>query len=139
MRPLAERRIPPRRGKCLAIAVDTTTRAYRIGGLNFGNAAPEAGQTKRATVWLTLQAQTANVFFYTAKAAALGDIDDIDRTAAQAATSTETPTFPANAHAPFIAAGTMQDFEFDRTEDEYLVVQGHAAGFLRIFPSSNEE
>jgi hypothetical protein len=138
MRPLAERRTPPRRGKCLAITIDTTTRAYRVGHLALGTLAPEAAQNRRTHVWLSLQAQTANVFFYTAKAAALADIDDIDRTAAIAAGSTETPAF-ANTYAPFIAAGDTQDFEFDRTEDEYIVVQGDAAGFLRIWPSSPEE
>lgn len=120
---------PPRKSNIYAITLDTTARAYNIASLAANGIVPD--EDRRFEVYVTIQAETADLFlyFHTATDSAL------DRTAAVAAGSA-TAAYVAT-HAAMIPAGQERSYRIDRSIDKFLIVQGSAAGICRLFFSSH--
>lgn len=128
----AARITPPRKNTVLAITLDTNVRAYDITGLSIGGFTPDAGAARHGHVFVTIQAQTADAFFYfhTATDSALSTTDAISAGAAAVYGAT---------HCLRIPAGEERTYFLDRSKDKFLVVKGSAAGVLRLFASSSAD
>jgi hypothetical protein len=126
---------PPRKGAVWAVTVDSTARAYDISKAALGGFTPEATQSRRAEVYLYLQAETNDVFFYfhSATDTALSD------TAAQAATAADLG-FVAT-HCAILEAGSAPlKVRINRAVDKFLVVKAAStAGVLRMWAGSESE
>ncbi len=119
---------PPRRGACLVITIDATAQAYDLQTIALGKAYNEDDSYTDA-VFITLQAQTADVYYHFSES----NSADIDETAAVSAGGA---LAFANTYSPVLVAGTEKDFRIVRAQDRYLVVKGSAAGKLRLYASS---
>ncbi len=128
----AARITPPRKNYVLAITTDANVRAYDISSLSMGGQTPSGGGGQRHEVYLTIQAETTDVFFYfhTATDSALSTTDAISAggTAAYAAT-----------HSARIPAGQERTYMLDRSLDKFLVIKSTGAGICRIFAASPAE
>jgi hypothetical protein len=132
--------MPPRRGQCLAIEVDSTARAYDLSTIAFGGVTPNEAAKEPQEVVLYLQAQTNDVFFYFADGevgvTATTDVDDIDNTAKITAGSA---IAFANTYAAQLDATTKAPMKIriNRAQDRFLVVKAAStAGVLRIWVGS---
>jgi len=122
--------VPPRRGGIIAITTDTTARPYDLTGLALGKAYGSGDNSgANSGVYVTMQAQTANVFYQLSSATA----SDLDETAAIAAAGTA--AF-ANTHGALLVAGDTVQFRIIRTTDKFLILKGAAAGIVRLWASS---
>ncbi len=128
--------LPPRRGKVWAVTVDSTARAYDLSALGLANeAAPEAANTRRRHVFLALQAETNDVYFYFDSATG-SSLSDSTTQAATAAAVTM-----ATAHCAVLEAGASPMYvRIDRTLDKFIQVKAAStSGVLRMWASSDEE
>ena len=117
----------------LVQAVDGTSRAYNIALLPLGGKAVLGGVDH---VYLTLQAQTADIFF--AFSNATGTIDDTGVNTAGTALSATTMTTTM----PFrLIAGSEKDICIERNTDTWLILKcaGAATATLRMYASSQAE
>lgn len=126
---------PPRKGAVWAVDVDSTARAYDISKAALGGFTPEASAGRRAEVYLYLQAQTNDVFFYfhSATDSALSD------TAAQSAGAADL-AFVAT-HAALLEAGSAPiKIRINRALDKFIVLKAAStAGVLRMWAGSESE
>jgi len=122
---------PPRRGAVLAIDVDSTARAYNISALALGGYTPEADLDRRNEVFLYLQAETSDVFFYFHSATA-SDLDDTAKITAGGAVAF------ANTYGAVLEAGNPPlKLRIDRSLDKFLIVKAAvASGILRVWAAS---
>lgn len=127
--------IPPRRGSVWAVAVDSTARAYDMTALNLAGVAPEAAGTRPMDVFLYLQAETNDVYFYFDSVTGSA----LDNTAAQAASAAAVAY--ANTYAVVLKAGNPPlRVRINRSIDKFIQVKAAAAaGVLRMWASSNSE
>lgn len=128
--------LPPRRGAVWAVTVDSTARAYDLSALALGGAAaPEAAGTRPTHVFLCLQAETNDVYYYfdSATGTALSD------TAVQAAASAAV-TF-ANTYGAILEAGGAPTWvRIDRSLDKFLILKAAStSGVLRMWACSASE
>lgn len=120
--------VPPRRGAVLALSVDTTARAYDLTGLSFG-AAYNANDAVDS-IYLTLQAQSGDVFFYFGTATS----SDMDNTAVIAAGGT---LAFANTYCAWLPQNASVDLRIVKTQDKFLVVKtSTGTATLRFYASS---
>lgn len=124
---------PPRKGAVWAVTVDSTARAYDISKCALGGYTPEAG--KRAEVYVYLQAQTQDVFFFFDDATDSG----LDDTAAQAATAADL-AFVATHCAVLEAGNPPLKLRINRALDKFLIVKAAStSGILRMWAASESE
>ncbi len=126
---------PPRKGAVWAVAVDNTARAYDISKAALGGYTPEGALKKRAEVYLYLQAETNDVYFYFHSATDSA----LDDAAKQTATAADL-TFVAT-HAAILEAGNAPlKLRINRSLDKFIVVKAAStAGVLRMWASSESE
>lgn len=117
--------LPPRKGACIALTIDTTARAYSLASLAFGGHTPNGANDAPVCVNLQLHAETADVFIHFAS----NNTVTLDKTAAVAAGGT---LAFANTYGQRIPAGSTVPVRIRRHVDTYIHVQGSAAGILRI-------
>lgn len=129
---LAAYTTPPRASLVWAVTLDTTFRAYNLIPLAMGGFTPEADGKRRGEVFVTIQAQTADVFFYFS---ATDTAASANSTTAQSAASADA-AYGANTMTAYIPAGQERSYVLNRSLDKYLIVKGSAAGILRMFASS---
>ncbi len=128
--------LPPRRGKVWAVTVDSTARAYDLSALALADSpAPEKANTKRRYVFLALQAETNDVYFYFDSATGSALADGTTQAAGAAAVTM------ANAHCAILEAGASPMYvRIDRTIDKFIQVKAAStSGVLRMWASSSEE
>jgi len=126
---------PPRKGAVLAITVDSTARAYNISKIALGGYTPEASLAKRAEVYLWMQAQTNDVFFYFHSATD----NALDDTAATSAGSADA-AFVATHCAVLEAGESPVKFRINRSLDKFLIVKAAStSGILRVWAASDSE
>lgn len=125
---------PPRRGACIALTVDSTARAYDLTGLTFGGGKPSEDGSGARNVFLTLQAETADVYFH------LSSTNSADINQATVIAAGGTLAF-ANTSCAVLKYGTDgTPVRLDRGVDKYLVVKTSAGtATLRIWASSDSE
>lgn len=118
---------PPTRNLILPITVDTTSRAYDIGGFVWYRNQDTPGRGK---IFLRMRAQTADVYYHFA---------DVSTGAVVAAAAIAAGgTLAAGAtYGDVIPAGTFQDVYVDLYAQRYLHIIGTAAAVLRISRTSN--
>ncbi len=126
---------PPRRGSVWVVTVDSTARAYDLSKVALGGFTPEATQKKRAEVYLWLQAETNDVYFYFSSATA----SDLSDTAAQAATSADLAF--ANTYGAILEAGNPPlKLRINRALDKFLILKAAStSGVLRMWAASDSE
>jgi len=118
--------LPPRRGAVLAITLDTTARPYDISGLTAdGVSSLERGHD----VYITIQAEGADVFYYFSSATA----SDLSKTAAITAGAAAAYD---NTHPARIVVDQQAHHRLNRAVDKWLILQGSAAGIARLYFSS---
>ncbi len=126
---------PPRKGAVWAVAVDSTARAYDISKCALGGFTPEASQKRRAEVYLYLQAETNDVYFYfhTETDNTLLDTDKQTATTADLA-------FGATHGAIIEAGGPPLKLRINRALDKFLILKAAStAGVLRMWAGSESE
>lgn len=134
----ASEMMAPRRGAVIALAVDTTCRAYDLKALALGGVTPnEAGRNPiHVTLWM--QAETEDVYFYFADGevgtTATTDVDDIDVTAK--ITAGDPITFANTYGARLVANNGPLPVRINRAVDRFLVVRGDATAILRFWAAS---
>lgn len=122
--------VPPRKGKVIALAVDATAREYDMRSLQLDGWAPGEGATSK-TVFVTLQAITADAWIYFASAHAASQVlDSTSKISAGSALAY------ADTYGWRIKADSEQRFCLHRALDQYLVVQGSTTGILLLRASS---
>lgn len=126
---------PPRKGAVWAVTVDSTARAYDISKAALGGFTPEARQGRRAEVYLYLQAETNDVYFYFHSATD----NALDDTAKQTATTADLG-FVAT-HAAILEAGNPPiKLRINRALDKFLILKATStAGVLRMWAGSESE
>lgn len=120
---------PPRRGQIVALEVTTTARAYSLASLNLAGVTPDEAGSRRDLVWLTLQAETAAVYFQISD----GADTDLDETTVVAESGT---LGFSNDYGARIPADDERSFVIDRSRDNHLIVKGAGAATLRFWVSS---
>ena len=130
---------PPRRGEVIALAVDSTARAYDLKAVALGGTTPDGDLTGQHHVVLWMQAETNDVFFYFAGGSpdtvATTDVDDVDDTAKIAAGGA---IAFANTYSAVLKAGNAPiRVRIDRRIDRFVVVKAaSSAGILRFWAGS---
>ena len=123
---------PPRRGSVWAVAVDSTARVYDISKLALGGYTPEGSKARRNEVFLYLQAETNDVYFYFDSATGTA----LDDTAKQTATTADA-AFAATYGAILEAGGPPLGLRIDRSIDKFIVLKATStAGVLRMWAAS---
>lgn len=124
--------LPPRRGAVWAVAVDSTARAYDMTALSLAGATPEAAGTRPTHVYLYLQAETNDVYFYFDSATGSALADATKQAAAAGAVAM------ADAHGAVLKAGNPPlRVRIDRSLDKFIQVKAAStAGVLRMWASS---
>lgn len=127
---------PPRRGAVWALTVDSTARAYDLSKAAIGGYTPEGSLKKRAEVYVWMQAQTNDVFFYFHTADASADLSD---TAAQSAAEADL-TF-ADSYCAVLEAGESPiKVRLNRSLDKFIIVKAAStSGILRMWAASDSE
>lgn len=122
--------VPPRRGAVWAVTVDSTARAYDISKADLGGYTPDAKRPN--SVFLYLQAETNDVYFYFSSATA----SDLSDTAAQAASSADLAF--ANTYGALLeAGGPPLAVRIDRMTDKFLILKAaSSSGILRMWAAS---
>lgn len=121
--------LPPRRGAVLAIAVDTTARAYDITTIDLGDVYKAAHGDE---VYLTLQADGAKVYYHFKETTGGTGLDN---TAAVAAGGT---IAFADTYGAFVGDGERVQERITRNLDKFLVVKtASGTATLRIWASSH--
>ncbi len=121
---------PPRRGATIALGVDATARAYDMNALALGGFTPNDANSIQSFVYLTLQADGGDVFFYFTDATH-ADLDDGAQITAGTALSF------ANTHCAKIKADALHEVRINRHVDRWLVVKcSSGTATLRFWPSS---
>lgn len=124
---------PPRRGAVIALTVDSTARAYSLVSLDIGGIVPEGALNLRHPIWLTLQAETADVFFLFSD----GSDTNLDDTAAVSAGSS---LAYADTYGARLVADQSMEFRIDRAKDTHLIVKAAStSGILRLWASSHAQ
>lgn len=121
---------PPRRGECLALEVDATARPYDLRSLPLAGFAPKESKANER-VFVTLQALTADVWFYFASV----DNDDLDPTADIAAGQ---PLAYADTYGDRLAIGSSIRLRIDRQQDKFLVVRTSSGTATLLLRASSE-
>jgi hypothetical protein len=134
--------MPPRRGAVIALAVDSTARAYDLVSIALGGYTPFEAQNDGRHVTLWLQAETADVYFYFAPgevgAVVTTDIDDVSDTAS--ITAGNAIAFANTYGARLVANNGPLPIRINRAVDRFLVVKAAStAGVLRFWASSASE
>lgn len=123
---------PPRKGHIKALTVDSTARSYSLVGLELAGHTPDAAAAQRSEVWLTLQAETADVFYSFSSASYTSLSDTAAASADGAAMTAYTDT-----HAARLVADDTISFRIDRSRDKFLNVKAAStSGVLRFWASS---
>lgn len=125
----AARIVPPRNASCCAITVSTTARTYSLLTLTLGGFKPEVELNRRNEVYLTIQPETADLYFYFSNQAS----NSMDKAQAIAE---NTPIVLDALYAAYIPAGQERSYTIDRSIDQFIVLQGSMPGKVRIFASS---
>ena len=124
---------PPRHGACLALTVDTTARAYDLTTLALGTAlAPDQGVTHSRNVFITMHAETADIYYH------FSDAADTDLNEATVISAGGTLAFN-DAYGAVLSTGQDVAMRLNRTVDKYLVVKAGSSATLRIWASSDSE
>jgi len=123
---------PPRRGQVKAITVSATAYQYDITGLPLAGQTPDANGRRKQQVYLTIQAESADVYFYFHSTSVTPDLDE---TAAVAAGSAALTSY-AVTHGARIPADHSIEVRIDRTQDKFLTLKGSGAGTCRFWVSS---
>lgn len=113
---------PPRRGAVLALAVDTTARAYDLKDLVLGGYAPKEDLSRAEYVYVTLQAvgdEGDDVWFVFSTTSA-ADLDESTEIAAGNA------LVFADTFGWRLAAGTSVRVRISRSEDRFLITKAAA-------------
>jgi hypothetical protein len=129
---IAARVLPPRRGACIALAVDATARVYALGSLALGGFTPDAAGSKRAEVYVTLQAVTADVWLYFAPATHTPDLDPADVIAAGGTLAFD------NAQGFRIPVDGAIQVVLDRTLDKFMVCRTSSGTATLLAYASSE-
>ena len=138
---------PPRRGAVIALAVDSTARAYDMKSLALGGHTPTEAARDPKSVVIWMQAETNDVFFYFASgdvaadpaagtsAVATTDVDDVSDTAT--ITAGNALAF-ANTYCALLKAGNGPlPIRINRGVDRFLVVKAAStAGVLRFWATA---
>ncbi len=126
---------PPRRGLVWALAVDATARVYDISKLAIGGYTPEATQKRRAEVYIYLQAETNDVYFYFDSATGT----TLDDTTKQTATTADAAY--AGTYGAILEAGNPPlKLRINRATDKFICVKATStAGVLRLWAGSDSE
>lgn len=127
--------LPPRRGAVWAVAVDSTARAYDMTKLAFAGATTDAVAAKPQHVFLYLQAETNDVYFYfdNVTGTALAD------TGKQAATAGAV-VFDDSYAAVLKAGNPPLRVRINRAQDKFIQLKATStAGVLRMWASSGSE
>lgn len=126
---------PPRRGATWAVAVDSTARPYDISKCALGGYTPEAGNKKRAEVYLFLQAETNDVYFHFHTSGT----NDLADTSTQTATAADL-SFAAAYGAILEAGAPPLKVRINRNIDRFIVLKAAStAGVLRMWAASDSE
>jgi len=123
--------LPPRRGQCLALTVDTTARAYDISGLALGGHTPPGSNSGPSYVFVTMQAITQDVWLHFHSASAT----DLDNAAVITAGSA---LAYANTYGYRIPAGGERRFRLNRAVDKFLVVETSTSTATLLIAASSE-
>ncbi len=121
---------PPRRGKVLALAIDSTARPYNFATLDLAGIT-QGDRTQQQYVFVTLQAITADVYFYFAPATA----NDLDNTASISAGSA---LAYANTYGWRLPQNEERSFRLDRNQDRFLVVKTASGSATLLIAASSE-
>lgn len=122
---------PPRRGECMALAVDVTARPYDLTVLPIQGVLPEAAHSRRLESYLTMRAITADVWFYFSGVTA-SDLSAVANIAVGGALS-----YPTT-NGWVIPVGTEVRVRIDRSRDLFLICQTAAGtATLLVRASSN--
>lgn len=128
----------PRRGAVIALAIDTTARAYDLKDLPLGGYTPREAGRNPVHVTLWMQAETDDVYFYFADGevgtVATTDVDDVSTTAVVAAGAAL--AFADTYAARLVANNGPLPVRINRAVDRFLVVRGDAAAILRFWAAS---
>lgn len=125
----ADNILPPRRSGIIALAIDSTARAYDLSVITMGGSTFSSTQ-KGQRVYLTLQADGGAVYFHLSSASAT----TLSDTATIAAGGT---IAYANTYGAKIESGGSMDIRIDRLDDRYLVVKtASGTATLRFWASS---
>jgi hypothetical protein len=119
---------PPRRGEVLALATDTTVRAYDLRSLTLAGFAPKESHA-REHVYVSITALSGDLYFYFSST----NSTDLDNTAKLAAGST---LAYANTYCDVLKEGNTVQFRINRQKDKYLVVKGSTTGTVIVRASS---
>lgn len=122
--------LPPRRGAVLALAIDSTARPYALASLDL------AGYTQGTSpnqqhVFVTLQAITADVWFYFSSATA----SDLDHAAAISAGSA---LAYANTYGWRLPQNEERSFRLNRNLDRFLIVKTATGTATLLIAASSE-
>ena len=119
--------LPPRRGKVIALTVDTTARAYDLTTINLGDIYRPTATDK---LYITLSANGGEIHYYFSDVTA----SDLSDTAAIAAGGT---LAFATTYSGVVEDGARQYERIQRNVDKFIIVKS-AAGtpILRIWASS---
>ena len=120
--------VPPRKGQVIAVGVDVTPTAYDITGLAY-DGDPYNPKQPDDPVYLTLQAETADVFVQFAQDAVI--TMDMAAYISPGGTLVFSSAYPAR-----IPAGGWIDVRILRGVDKYMHLQGSADGICRFWASS---
>ncbi len=126
---------PPRRGAVWAVAVDSSARAYDMTALPLAGVTPEAAASRPQHVFLYLQAETNDVYFYFDSVTGSALADTTTQSASAAAVTM------AAAHAAVLKAGNPPlRVRINRNVDKFIQVKAAStAGVLRMWASSGSE
>jgi hypothetical protein len=122
---------PPRRGEIIALTVDTTARAYDLSALSLAGFTPEGDSRMRAEVWLTLEADGADLYF---------QLSDGSSTALDPATVIAAGGALAysNAYGAKLKDGIPKECRIDRSRDTHIVLRtSSGTATIRFWASSN--
>lgn len=125
----AENIVPPRRGYCAAVTVDSTARSYLLTSIAFGKAYNESNASD--AIYLTLQnVGSVGIYFH------FHDSTDADLNDATVVAAGGTLAFSAAA-GMFIGPNSMVDVRIVRATDKYLVLKtSSSSATLRLYASS---
>lgn len=125
----ADNILPPRRSAIIALAIDSTARAYDMSVLTLAGNTFSSTQ-KGVRLYLTMQADGGAVYFQlsSSNSATLSDTASITAGSALAF---------ANTYGAKIESGGSVDVRIDRLDDRYLVVKtASGTATLRFWASS---
>ena len=121
---------PPRRGAVIALGVDATARPYDLNELAFGGFTPKGANNQQSFVYLTLEADGGDVFYYFTDATH-SDLDD-----GAEITAGSTMAF-ANTYCAKIKEDSLHEVRINRGVDRWLVVKcSSGTATLRFWASS---